>query len=59
VQQLSPNLVPALEKVLAEPEEQLDDDSRPIVKQIVALLYEAQPSLFANAPGVLQLAGLA
>jgi len=59
MRQLSGNLLPVFEKVLSPPAEQLDDETRDKVKQIVRHLYEAEAGLFANAPAVLRLAGLA
>ena len=59
IQQLTPKLVPVLESVLGPPADQLDDESREIVRRTVAFLYNANAGLFANHPNVLKLAGLA
>ncbi|KAK3903531.1 armadillo-type protein [Staphylotrichum tortipilum] len=59
VQQLTPQLINAFEAVLSPPEEQLDDDTREIVRKTVFLLYNANQGLFSNNPNVLKLAGVA
>jgi hypothetical protein len=59
VQQLTSNLIPVFEQVLSPPEEQVDDDTRNVIKQTVAVLAKAQPDLFSNSPNVLHLAGVA
>jgi hypothetical protein len=48
-----------LEAVLSPPTEQLDDETRQIVRNIVHMLYNASQDLFSNNPNVLKLAGLA
>jgi hypothetical protein len=59
VQQLTPKLVPVFEAVLSPPTDQLDDETREIVRKTVFLLYNADQSLFSNNPNVLKLAGAA
>lgn len=59
VQQLTPKLVPVFEAVLSPPTDQLDDETREIVRKTVFLLYNADQSLFSNNPNVLKLAGVA
>ncbi|KAH6640188.1 armadillo-type protein [Chaetomium tenue] len=59
VQQLTPKLVPVFEAVLSPPADQLDDETREIVRKTVFLLYNADQSLFSNNPNVLKLAGVA
>ncbi len=59
MQQLTPQLINAFEAVLSPPEEQLDDDTREIVRKTVFLLYNANQGLFSNNPNVLKLAGVA
>ncbi|KAK3693199.1 armadillo-type protein [Podospora appendiculata] len=58
IQELTPKLIPILEVVLSPPLEQLDDDTREIVRRIVYLLFTAKPDLFASHPNVLKLAGV-
>jgi hypothetical protein len=45
--------------VLSPPAEQLDDETREIVRKTVFLLHSANPGLFSNNPNVLKLAGIA
>jgi hypothetical protein len=59
VQQLTPKLVPVFEAVLSPPTDQLDDETREVVRKTVFLLYNADQSLFSNNPNVLKLAGVA
>ncbi|KAK4236569.1 armadillo-type protein [Achaetomium macrosporum] len=59
IQQLTPKLIPVLEAVLSPPTEQLDDETRQIVRNIVHMLYNAKQDLFSNNPNVLKLAGVA
>ncbi|KAL2016780.1 hypothetical protein VTK56DRAFT_2993 [Thermocarpiscus australiensis] len=59
IQQLTPKLIPVFEAVLSPPTEQLDDETREIVRKTVSLLYNAKADLFSNNPNVLKLAGLA
>ncbi|KAK3303754.1 armadillo-type protein [Chaetomium strumarium] len=59
IQQLTPKLIPVFEAVLSPPTEQLDDETRQIVRNIVHMLYNASQDLFSNNPNVLKLAGLA
>ncbi|EAQ85470.1 hypothetical protein CHGG_09484 [Chaetomium globosum CBS 148.51] len=59
VQQLTPKLVPVFEAVLSPPADQLDDETREIVRKTVFLLYNADQGLFSNNPNVLKLAGVA
>ncbi|KAK4183554.1 armadillo-type protein [Podospora australis] len=59
VQHLAPQLIPIFEAVLSPPAEQLDDETRNTVCQIVQLLYTANQGLFSNNPNVLKLAGVA
>ncbi|KAM7208388.1 Armadillo-type fold [Naviculisporaceae sp. PSN 640] len=59
IQQLTPRLVPVFEAVLSPPVEQLEDETREIVRRTVAFLHNANAGLFASHPNVLSLAGLA
>jgi len=59
VQQLTPKLIPVFEAVLNPPTDQLDDETREIVRKTVFFLYKADQSLFSNNPNVLTLAGVA
>lgn len=59
IQQLTPKLVPVFEAILSPPVEQLDDETREIVRRTVAFLHNANSGLFASNPNVLKLAGLA
>jgi len=59
IQGLTPNLIPVFKAVLSPPVDQLDDETREIVRRTVALLHGAKPDLFSGHPEVLQLAGLA
>ena len=59
MQQLTPKLIPVFEAVLSPPAEQLDDETREIVRKTVFLLYNANQSLFSSNPNVLKLAGVA
>lgn len=59
IQQLTPKLIPVLEAVVSPPADQLDDETRDVVRKIVAILLNADRSLFNNCPNVLKLAGLA
>ncbi|KAK3938538.1 armadillo-type protein [Diplogelasinospora grovesii] len=59
IQQLTPKLIPVFEHVLSPPAEQLDDETRELVRKMVALLFNAKPDLFSGHPNVLKLAGLA
>lgn len=47
------------EAVLSPPADQLDDETREIVRKTVFLLYNADQGLFSNNPNVLKLAGVA
>jgi importin-4 len=44
---LTERLVPVFKTVLGEPEEQLDDETRLLVTQMVQTLQQLQPNLFA------------
>lgn len=57
VQQLTPQILTVFEKVLGPPAEQLEDESRELVKRTVQGLYKTQPGLFANHQSLLSLAG--
>ncbi len=59
VQALTPNLIPVFQAVLSPPEDQLDDETREIVRRTVAVLFNAKADLFSGHPEVLKLAGLA
>ncbi|KAK3381004.1 armadillo-type protein [Podospora didyma] len=59
VQALTPKLIPVFEAVLTPPADQLDDETREIVRQTVALLFNAKQDLFGSHPNVLKFAGLA
>lgn len=59
VQSLTSKLIGVFEKVLSPPEEQLTDESRPIVQRIVQSLFKAKPDLFQGHEQVLKLAGAA
>lgn len=43
---------------MGPPEEQLEQDSRDLLSRTVQALYKAKPEMFANNPGLLQLAGV-
>ncbi|KAK4147272.1 armadillo-type protein [Dichotomopilus funicola] len=58
IQQLTPKLVPVFESVLSPPSDQLDDETRAIVRKTVFLLYNANQGLFSSNPSVLKLAGV-
>ncbi|KAJ2968293.1 hypothetical protein NQ176_g9252 [Zarea fungicola] len=58
VEQLTPQLLAIFEKVLSPPEEQLEPATRELLHRAVGILYKAQPSLLANNPTLLKLAGL-
>ncbi|KAK5657985.1 hypothetical protein OQA88_2538 [Cercophora sp. LCS_1] len=58
VQSLTPSLIPVFQQVLSPPEEQLDDETREIVRRTVAALYGAKADLFSAHPDVLKLAGV-
>lgn len=46
MQQLTPKLIPVFEKVLGEPEDQLEDETRLLIFKMVAALHGSQPELF-------------
>lgn len=56
---MTPQLIPVFEAVLSPPLEQLDDETREIVRKTVFMLYNAKQDLFSNNPNVLKLAGVA
>ncbi|KFH46064.1 importin subunit beta-like protein [Hapsidospora chrysogenum ATCC 11550] len=58
VQQLTPQLVSVFEKVMGPPEEQLEPETRELLKRTVQGLYKQQPNLFSNSAGLLSLAGV-
>ena len=58
IQSLTPNLIPVFQSVLSPPVDQLDDETREIVRRTVAALYGAKPELFAAHQEVLKLAGV-
>lgn len=58
IQNLTANLIPVFEKVLSPPPEQLTDDTRQTVCNLVVELYKAQPDLFRSSPSVLKLANV-
>jgi hypothetical protein len=58
VQQLTPQLVSVFEKVMGPPEEQLESETRELLKRTVQGLYKQQPNLFSNSAGLLSLAGV-
>ncbi|ODA80841.1 hypothetical protein RJ55_03801 [Drechmeria coniospora] len=55
VQQLTPQLVGIFEKVMAAPEDQLENDTREMLRRTVQMLYKAKPDLVSA--NLLQLAG--
>ena len=59
VQTLTPSLIPVFQSVLTPPADQLDDETREIVRRTVAVLFNAKPDLFSGHPQVLALAGIA
>ncbi|KAL2200108.1 armadillo-type protein [Corynascus similis CBS 632.67] len=59
IQQLTPKLVPVFEAVLSPPTEQLDDETREIVRKTVHHLHSANQGFFSSNPNVLKLAGIA
>lgn len=58
MQQLTPQLVSVFEKVMGPPEEQLEPETRELLKRTVQGLYKQQPNLFSNSAGLLSLAGV-
>ncbi|KAF7563544.1 hypothetical protein G7046_g595 [Stylonectria norvegica] len=58
VQELTPQLIEIFEKVLSPPEEQIEPETREMLRRTVQVLYEAKPALLANNPGLMKLAGL-
>ncbi|CAK7220315.1 hypothetical protein SCUCBS95973_004117 [Sporothrix curviconia] len=56
VQQLTPQLLNIFAKVLSPPEEQLDDETRALLRRTVQLLHGARPELFAGQDALLKLA---
>ncbi|KAK0710187.1 armadillo-type protein [Lasiosphaeria miniovina] len=58
IQVLTPTLIPIFEAVLNPPTEQLDDETREIVRRTVHLLFNVKPDLFSSNPNVLKLAGV-
>ena len=59
IAQLTPKLVPIFGKVLAPPEEQLEPETRELIRRAVGILHGAHPTLFQGHLEVLQLAGVA
>ncbi|PHH93315.1 hypothetical protein CDD83_7100 [Cordyceps sp. RAO-2017] len=57
VEQLTPQLIGVFEKVMGPPEEQLEQDTREVVRRTVQTLYKAKPELLSGHSGLLQLAG--
>lgn len=57
VQQLTPQIIAILEKVMGPPEEQLEPETRELLKKTVQGLYQQQAGLFANHAALLSLAG--
>lgn len=61
VQQLTPQLVSIFEKVMSQSEgqeDQLEPETRELLKRTVQGLYKQQPNLFSNSAGLLSLAGV-
>ena len=58
IQSLTPQLIPVFGEVLSPPKDQLNDETRQLVRSLVAELYKAEPLLFASHLNVLQAAGL-
>ena len=54
VQNLTSKIVPALEEVLGEPEDQLNDDTREELHQLVQYLHSKQPAIIQQHPGLAQ-----
>lgn len=52
IQELTPKIVPALEEVLGEPEDQLNDKTRSEVHQLVQYLHSKQPSIIQQHPAL-------
>ena len=52
VQELTPRIVPALEKTLDEPEEQLNEETKGKVAQLVKYLQSKQAGLLERFPGL-------
>ncbi|KAK0617607.1 armadillo-type protein [Immersiella caudata] len=59
VQGLTPQLIPVFQAVLSPPVDQLDDETREVVRRVVGALYTAKPDLFGGNQDVLKLAGVA
>jgi hypothetical protein len=59
VQGLTPQLIPVFQAVLSPPVDQLDDETREVVRRVVGALFTAKPDLFGGNQEVLKLAGVA
>ncbi|RCI16034.1 hypothetical protein L249_3041 [Ophiocordyceps polyrhachis-furcata BCC 54312] len=57
VEQLTPRLIGIFEKVMGPPEEQLEPETREVLRRTVQMIYKAKPELLSAHPGLLQLAG--
>ncbi|PHH81350.1 hypothetical protein CDD82_963 [Ophiocordyceps australis] len=55
VQQLTPQLLDVFEKVVAQADDQLDNETRDALRRTLQLLYTAQPDLIAARRNLLQL----
>jgi hypothetical protein len=56
---LTPKLIPIFEQVLGPPDEQLEDETRVILHQIIQALFKAKPDLFRGHEVMLRLADVA
>lgn len=55
IQEITPKLIPVFEEALGPPEEQLELETRELIKKMVRLLYGVKPELFQNNPGLIDL----
>ncbi|RDA90493.1 hypothetical protein CP533_3037 [Ophiocordyceps camponoti-saundersi (nom. inval.)] len=58
VEQLTPRLIGIFEKVMSPPDEQLEPETREVLRTTVQTIYKAKPELLSAHPGLLQLAGV-
>lgn len=56
---LTPKFISLFGKVLSPPEEQLDDETRELIKHAIQILHKSKPELFQGHGDVLKLAGIA
>ncbi|RDA86937.1 hypothetical protein CP532_1845 [Ophiocordyceps camponoti-leonardi (nom. inval.)] len=58
VEQMTPRLIDIFEKVMGPPDEQLEPETREVLRTTVQMIYKAKPELLSAHPGLLQLAGI-